>query len=279
MPSTTVSVAGNPRPSPPRNCTADRILRNNEAYLSVRCIAGYDGGLSQHFTLDALGESARVLVNSSAGNQDLVVWLNMSWAELDSLAEDEVVAVTARNSKGSSEPVLLRDLVFRDAAKRTENTTRATTKFPAAAALAGVAAILTATGAIIALVLRKRNDTTSTSKRPSQSVVQVDAQGRRYLIAYPTADKPESKPDILNPKSDNEPPRVVLESTDSKSYTIREIKEGAKSYSPPPTDEQMNITSISDATEIAAGSERAFLVNKVQKTIFNIVNSKHANKL
>lgn len=45
----------------------------------------------------------------------------------------------------------------------------------------------------------RRSNTSSSSKRPSQSVVQVDAQGRRYLIAYP-ADKPETKPDILNPK-------------------------------------------------------------------------------
>jgi hypothetical protein len=50
---------------------------------------------------------------------DLVVWLNVSWAVLDTLKEDEVIAVTARNSKGASEPVLLRELVFKDAAKRT----------------------------------------------------------------------------------------------------------------------------------------------------------------
>ncbi|XP_063832755.1 uncharacterized protein LOC135081904 [Ostrinia nubilalis] len=143
------------RPSPPRNCTASRLLKNNEAFLSVRCIAGYDGGLNQHFTLDALGETGRVLVNNSAQFTDLVVWLNVSWSMLEAIAEDEVLAVTARNSKGSSEPVLLRDLVFRDAAKRTESTTLAGSKFPAAAALAGVAAMLTAAGAIIALVLRR----------------------------------------------------------------------------------------------------------------------------
>ncbi|KOB76004.1 Uncharacterized protein OBRU01_02781, partial [Operophtera brumata] len=127
---------------------------------------------------------------------DLMVWLNISWSDVETLGEDEDLAVTARNSKGASEPVLLRDLTFRDSAKRAESTARAESKFPAAAALAGLAAILTAAGAIIALVLRS-----SSSKRPSQSVVQVDAQGRRYLIAYP-ADKPETKPDILNPKPD-----------------------------------------------------------------------------
>lgn len=34
------------------------------------------------------------------------------------MEEDEDLAVTARNSKGASDPVLLRDLVFRDAEKR-----------------------------------------------------------------------------------------------------------------------------------------------------------------
>lgn len=48
--------------------------------------------------------------------------------------------------------------------------------------------------------LNRRSENSSSSKRPSQSVVQVDAQGRRYLIAYPPADKLETKPDILNPK-------------------------------------------------------------------------------
>ncbi|KAM3962170.1 neural cell adhesion molecule 1, partial [Aphomia sociella] len=232
------------RPSSPRNCTANRIIKHNEAYLTVRCIAGYDGGLTQHFTLEALSDTSRVLVNTTAGLLDLVVWLNVSWTELESLTEEEVLAVTARNSKGASEPVLLRDLVFRDAAKRTESTAQSSSNFPAAAALAALAALLTAIGAIIALTLRRRNDNTTTSKRPSQSVVQVDAQGRRYLIAYPApADKLETKPDILNPKSDTEPPRVVLESSDNKNYTIREAgKEAHKSgYSPPPTDDEMVI--------------------------------------
>ncbi|XP_063383195.1 hemicentin-2-like [Cydia fagiglandana] len=210
------------RPSPPRNCTANRVLKSGEAFLSVRCLAGYDGGLSQRFTLDALGDNIRTLANTTASNFDLVVWLNISWSALDALTEDEILGVVARNSKGASEPALLRELVFRDAAKRTETTPRITTRFPAAAALAALAALVTAIGAIVVLAVRRRNENTSSSKRPSQSVVQVDAQGRRYLIAYPPADKLETKPDILNPKPESEPPRVVLESSDNKSYTIRE---------------------------------------------------------
>lgn len=35
------------------------------------------------------------------------------------MADDEVLTVTARNSKGVSDPVLIRDLDFRDAAKHT----------------------------------------------------------------------------------------------------------------------------------------------------------------
>ncbi|XP_063538897.1 uncharacterized protein LOC134748125 [Cydia strobilella] len=167
---------------------------------------------------------------------DLVVWLNVSWSALEVLTEDEILGVVARNSKGASEPSLLRELVFRDAAKRTETTPRITTRFPAAAALAALAALVTAIGAIVVLAIRRRNENTSSSKRPSQSVVQVDAQGRRYLIAYPPADKLETKPDILNPKPENEPPRVVLESSDNKSYTIREQE---VAYATTTTHEQM----------------------------------------
>ncbi|KAJ8711949.1 hypothetical protein PYW08_008903 [Mythimna loreyi] len=230
------------RPSPPRNCTAKRLLLRSEPHLSVKCTAGYDGGLTQHFTLDVLGENGRVLGNTTANFIDLIVWFNISWSAVESLEEDEDLAVTARNSKGASDPVLLRDLVFRDAEKRAESTTRAETQFPTAAAFAALAAILTAAGAIVVLAIRKRGETTTTSKRPSQSVVQVDAQGRRFLIAYPApADKLETKPDILNPKADNEPPRVVLESSDNKSYSIRQASsEPHKSaYSPPATAENM----------------------------------------
>lgn len=50
---------------------------------------------------------------------ELVVWLNVSWSSLQSLSEDQVLAVVAKNNKGSSEPVVFKDLVFRDAAKMT----------------------------------------------------------------------------------------------------------------------------------------------------------------
>ncbi|XP_023943421.1 hemicentin-2-like [Bicyclus anynana] len=229
------------RPSPPRNCTAKKTSKNNEAYLTVRCVAGYDGGLNQHFTLETVGDTGRILENSTASKTDLTVWLNVSWSELEAMPDDEVLTVTARNSKGVSDPVLIRDLVYKDAAKHIEETTRLTSKFPAAAAVAGLAAVVTAAAAIVVLLLRKRNEATSTSKRPSQSVVQVDANGRRYLIAYPApADKPDTKPDILNPKAESEPPRVVLESSDSKTYTIKEASQPCKSsYLPPAPEDDM----------------------------------------
>ncbi|XP_013147355.1 PREDICTED: nephrin-like [Papilio polytes] len=223
------------RPSPPKNCTAKRIMKNGEVHLAIQCTAGYDGGLSQHFTLEALGDAGRILVNATAERNDMSVWLNISLLELDTLSEDETLAIYARNNKGASDPVILRDMVYRDAAKQTENTTRSDSKFPAAAAFAGLAACLTAIAAIVVLVLKKRSDNASTSKRPSQSVVQVDANGRRYLIAYPApADKMETKPDILNPKADSEPPRVVLESSDNKSYTIRDVHGDGQPSAPAP---------------------------------------------
>ncbi|XP_047537557.1 neural cell adhesion molecule 2-like [Vanessa atalanta] len=229
------------RPSPPRNCTAKRTVKKDETFLTVRCLAGYDGGLSQHFVLEIVGDTSKILVNTTAGKSDFhTVWLNVSWSELEALSEDEMLTVSARNSKGVSDPVLIRDLVYKDAAKHIEDTTRAMSKIPAAAAIAGAAVVLTVSAVILVLVLRKRNETTTSSKRPSQSVVQVDANGRRYLIAYPASDKLERKPDILNPKAESEPPRVVLESSDNKTYTIKEApSQPTKSHPHPSSEDDM----------------------------------------
>ncbi|XP_050354985.1 hemicentin-2-like [Nymphalis io] len=229
------------RPSPPRNCTAKRTVKKDETFLTVRCLAGYDGGLSQHFVLEIVGDTSKILVNTTAGKSDFhTVWLNVSWSELEALSEDEMLTVSARNSKGVSDPVLIRDLVYKDAAKHIEDTTRVMSKIPAAVAIAGAAAVLTATAVILVLVLRKRNEATTSSKRPSQSVVQVDANGRRYLIAYPASDKLERKPDILNPKAESDPPRVVLESSDNKTYTIKEApSQPSKSHPHPSSEDDM----------------------------------------
>lgn len=71
------------RPSSPRNCTAKRLLRNNEPHLSVRCVAGYDGGLNQHFTLDILGENGRVLANTTANFVGKLPWQRCSTYSID----------------------------------------------------------------------------------------------------------------------------------------------------------------------------------------------------
>lgn len=41
-------------------------MKNGEVHLAIQCTAGYDGGLSQHFTLEALGDAGRILVNATA---------------------------------------------------------------------------------------------------------------------------------------------------------------------------------------------------------------------
>ncbi|GBP04548.1 Synaptogenesis protein syg-2 [Eumeta japonica] len=255
------------RPSPPRNCTTSRVLKANEAQLAVRCVAGYDGGLIQHFTLEALSDTARVLANTTAIGLDLVVWLNVSWAALERLTEEEALVVISKNSKGPSEPYFLKNLVFRDAAKRTEDTARTTLKLPAAVALSALLAVLATVAALVVVALRRyendyerrRADSGASSKRPSQSVVQTDARGRRYVVAYPA---PECKPDIIKPES--EPPRVVLESSDSKTYSLREAgKTSACSdgHSPPPADSLVPINRFS------------FIVTQVTFTHLNVLTN------
>ncbi|XP_050679444.1 immunoglobulin superfamily member 21-like [Leptidea sinapis] len=238
-----VSPARYARPSPPRNCSASRVMHEQRWWMSVRCIAGYDGGLAQHFTLDAVGATPRALANTTASN-DLVVWLNVSWADVEGISEDEILSISARNSKGASDPVLLTELVYKDAAKQTEETARAVSRFPVVAACGAVAAVLAALGAVLALLLKKRHESSGSSKRPRpcQSVVQVDDQGRlrRCLVPH-SVPSPHTKPDILNPKHEGDPPRVVLESDDSKVYNVKEVTGAGDSttYMSPANEDEM----------------------------------------
>ncbi|KAJ8673809.1 hypothetical protein QAD02_005071 [Eretmocerus hayati] len=106
------------KPFPVRNCTLA-----NQTYTSVevKCYAGYDGGLTQEFVLevyrgdiDSLPDS-KPLYNVSAKDEPVFVLTG-----LQESAEDGVhVVVYAVNSKGRSTPVVLSEVTFRDAERRT----------------------------------------------------------------------------------------------------------------------------------------------------------------
>ncbi|KAI5645861.1 immunoglobulin domain-containing protein [Phthorimaea operculella] len=106
------------RPFPPRNCTVSKVARHREPLLAIRCEVGFDGGTRQHFTLETTGNPSRLLVNTSAGYPGPVVWLNVTWSVFEDIPEDQNLVVTAHNSKGPSEPVIIELLNFREPSKK-----------------------------------------------------------------------------------------------------------------------------------------------------------------
>ncbi|XP_061931249.1 hemicentin-1 isoform X7 [Apis cerana] len=106
------------KPFPVRNCTLA-----NQTYTSVevKCVAGYDGGLPQKFILEVYHgdvdflSSSQPLYNVSNADEP-----SFSLAGLEASVEAGVhVAVYAVNAKGRSQPVILSEVTYRDAEKRT----------------------------------------------------------------------------------------------------------------------------------------------------------------
>lgn len=111
-----VLVSG--KPFPVRNCTLA-----NQTYTSVevKCVAGYDGGLPQKFILEVYHGDVDFLSSSQPlYNVSNVDEPNFSLAGLEASVEAGVhVAVYAVNAKGRSQPVILSEVTYRDAEKRT----------------------------------------------------------------------------------------------------------------------------------------------------------------
>ncbi|RZF42473.1 hypothetical protein LSTR_LSTR004392 [Laodelphax striatellus] len=103
-----VVVAG--KPFPVRNCTLSNQTMNS---VEVSCVAGFDGGLPQHFLLELYSvESALRRYNVTA---DAPYFLLLD------LEPDIVfrIVIYAVNSKGRSQGVYLEEITFSDAEKRT----------------------------------------------------------------------------------------------------------------------------------------------------------------
>lgn len=81
--------------------------------MEVSCLAGFDGGLPQHFFLELYsGNSVVARYNITASEP---------YFFLDNLEPDVTfrVAIYAVNAKGKSHGVVLEEVTFRDAEKRT----------------------------------------------------------------------------------------------------------------------------------------------------------------
>ncbi|XP_033217421.1 nephrin-like [Belonocnema kinseyi] len=104
------------KPFSVRNCTLA-----NQTYTSVevKCVAGYDGGLPQKFMLEVyqgdMETNKRPLYNLSTSDEPF-----FALSGLEASVEAGIhVAIYGVNAKGRSQPVILSEVTFRDAEKRT----------------------------------------------------------------------------------------------------------------------------------------------------------------
>lgn len=106
------------KPFPVRNCSLA-----NQTYTSVevRCHAGYDGGLPQEFLLEVYHGDIDLLANirplyNVTNKDEPLFFLTGLQASVDAGVH---VLVYAINAKGRSQPMVLSEVTFRDAEKRT----------------------------------------------------------------------------------------------------------------------------------------------------------------
>lgn len=110
----TVTLYFTGKPFPVRNCTLSNQTSNS---VEVTCLPGFDGGLPQHFLLELYTTS------SSIPRYNMTSFIE-PYFFLDNLEPDVTfrIVVFAVNAKGRSSGVILEEVTFRDAEKRTGNT-------------------------------------------------------------------------------------------------------------------------------------------------------------
>ncbi|XP_042217208.1 uncharacterized protein LOC121862887 isoform X2 [Homarus americanus] len=146
-------------PDPVNNCTVENVTSTG---ASIRCQAGWDGGLSQTFTLSVSHarahtsshdkkEAPRVLANTSTSPKP-----DFSLTGLEPGTE-YILTIMGVNKKGESEPMRMAIFTLKDVAeKRTSPGVGALALTPILAVLLGVLASLLLMALVIALVVRSR---------------------------------------------------------------------------------------------------------------------------
>ncbi|KAJ8969834.1 hypothetical protein NQ317_001006 [Molorchus minor] len=219
------------KPSPLTNCTL-RAVTNQTEIVEVECKSGYDGGLPQHFVLEAYdAHSMRMRLNFSVSDTDSPVF-KLDLGELLPSPPSLRILVYAENAKGRSEKLVLEDIMLNDAEKRTDGSNNISL-VPLAGLLTG--SLLTLGMAVLVIVVvavrRKRecdgrmhcphhldiDATKQNSKSRQGSMLEINTGDNRYVVAYtlkPAADcaltlpptpslissdaDPRRQPDILN---------------------------------------------------------------------------------
>ncbi|XP_049768069.1 hemicentin-2-like [Schistocerca cancellata] len=133
------------KPFPVRNCS---LSNQTASSVEVWCQAGFDGGLPQTFVLELFSGSAP-RYNLTAADAPVFLLADL---------EPEVtfrVAVFAVNAKGRSPAVLIEEITFRDAERRTASEGVSMSLPPLLGAVAGAALSLLAAALLVAVRLRR----------------------------------------------------------------------------------------------------------------------------
>ncbi|XP_077301047.1 B-cell receptor CD22-like [Arctopsyche grandis] len=216
------------KPSPLRNCTLRGAVNTTDA-LEVRCVAGHDGGLPQTFVLEAVdARTKRRRLNITAPSSSDLAVFRVELSELWPLEGVDSglggpgtlnIVLYSKNQKGSSDVVILENIAFNDAERRTDGGS-ALGSVPVGWALGGAGALVVCVAAL-ALGARAswrrrahspsgappaKPPAPSTNARPPASLLEINTGEQRYVVAYtlkPTSDR-DRQPDILNPRSELE---------------------------------------------------------------------------
>ncbi|XP_073993878.1 nephrin-like isoform X2 [Rhodnius prolixus] len=192
------------KPSPLHNCTLRSTVNTTGDWLEVECMAGYDGGLTQTFYLEAVDTATSVSCLNTSSTDTPVFRLEVGSLMRGGTPSTTVQLVMyAANQKGRSEQVVLEDIAIRDAEKRTEWVSRSGSFAGSSmAVLLGVALLgfaVTLLTLTICLVRRRTSRLSRTSLAPAKQIEVTHGHDQRYVVAYQL--KPEAKPkqpDILN---------------------------------------------------------------------------------
>lgn len=107
------------KPSPPTNCTLRTVNNQTSETVEIECRAGYDGGLPQHFVLEAYDAlTMRLRMNWSIADTETPQF-RLDLGDLLPSPSALKISIYAENAKGKSEEFRLDDIMLNDAEKRT----------------------------------------------------------------------------------------------------------------------------------------------------------------
>ncbi|XP_062702021.1 uncharacterized protein LOC115257156 isoform X3 [Aedes albopictus] len=197
----------------PFNHYIESVESSAPTTMELECVAGYDGGLPQHFFLEAYDSRTRKLrLNITSALSDVPLF-RIDLSELipsDSYTPTLHLIAYSVNQKGRSEPTILEDIAINEAEKRTDGSDGFSI-LPLAALLTGALfTIGIAVLLVVVLAIRRKRDGHGTGLCDGKekhmagmditvtTPLEMGMGQQKYVVAYTLKQGVEKQPDILN---------------------------------------------------------------------------------